>query len=307
MNDLLKLISNCLKPFGYHIRKHKAPNVLRLPQLEDSQSSLTKGYKTDDPNLDRLIVYLRTCIRANRNVDLTERLTQVPLNENTYRCVNSLIKALNQTCKNLIDRTVELIVLDDNSDEDEKAVLEKILKNATFKWTMRQTKTTGQGASLHQQFSEGKTENAMMYFVEDDYLHEPDGITAAWEFYCQTYKTMETHSLIYPQEHAVLYDNHYPSYLIKGKDRHWRTMNHATHTFMTHSHIVHDFWNYFENTKYVGIKKHRRKGSEARTTNKLFKHIPGFSPLKPVASHLQFENTMPPLYDWKPLWRKNKI
>jgi hypothetical protein len=114
-----------------------------------------------------------------------------------------------------------------------------------------------------------------------------------------------SHLLLYPQEHPVLYANHYPSYIVQGKDGHWRSMSNATHTFLTHGSVVARYWDYFENTKFVGDRKNRRKGSEDRTTNKLFRHIPGFSPLKPCAAHLQFESLLPPYFDWRPLWEQS--
>ena len=310
MNDLLKFFSNSLKPLGYHIAEYGAPNILRIRNLdkdEDIGTFRKSQYGenlTKDANLDHMIVYLRTCTRANRNIDAKPRLTGASMEENTLRCINSLIGAMNNAASL---GKIELVVLDDRSDDDAVEKIKAICSKANFPWTLDQTQTTGQGASLHEQFSKGKEQNALLYFVEDDFLHEAEGLKSAWSFYKQIYKDFKSHSMIHPQEHADLHKKLYPSYIVAGPDRHWRTMRHATHTFMTHGHIVRDYWDCFENTKYVGIKKKRKLGSEAKTTNKLFKHIPGFSPLKPFAVHLQFENLLPPFYNWKPLWDKNKV
>jgi hypothetical protein len=104
-----------------------------------------------------------------------------------------------------------------------------------------------------------------------------------------------------------MYTGHYPSYIVLGNDRHWRTIRHATHTLWTHSQIVAGHWDCFKNTRHVGPGRKRRKGSEAKTTNRLFELYPGFAPLKPAASHFQFEGTMPPLYDWRPLWKSTAL
>ncbi len=315
MNDALKLLSKSLKPFGYHIRKFKAPNLLKIHNASTNNNAQNIGaahltmdtpYFTTDANLDHMIIYMRTCIRADRNIDTTARITKVNLEENTLRCLRSLVLSIEYALKNMNEKSIELIVMDDRSDPDCLANIEEVLKPLTCPYRIETTKETGQGKSLHQQFKDSKSENALAYFVEDDYLHEEDAIKTCWEFYEQITKDLETHCVIYPQEHPVLYDDHYPSYILLGRDRHWRTIRHATHTFITHSHVVRDFWDYFENTKYVGIRKKRKLGSEARTTNKLFKHMPAFSPMRPAAIHLQFEETVPPLYDWKPLWKKMK-
>lgn len=311
MNDALKLLSNSLKPFGYHLRKYKAPNILHLPKCEKDNPEIktlrcaqSGQYWTKDANLNEMIVFLRVCMRKDRNIDPKLRITGTNIEEATLRCINSLINAMKKARE---IGTVSLIILDDRSDEDGLRALRNLLGACDFNWRIDQTKQQGQGHSLYEQFDRAKSHNALLYFVEDDYLHEENGLKAAWQFYKQIADDFETHSLIYPQEHACIHDDLYPSYIIVSPDRHWRTMRHATHTFITHGHIVRDYWRYFKNTKFVGVRKKRKWGSEARTTNKLFNHIPGFSPLIPVAVHLQFECLLPPFYDWKPLWEENHV
>jgi len=244
-------------------------------------------------------------MRENRNINPKARLTGENIEENTLRCVNSLIKSMNAA---MSLGNINLIILDDHSDEQALNKIKTLLKSAKFPFEIKQTQITGQGASLHEQFTLGRDLNAITYFVEDDFLHEESGISSAWNFYRQIYTDFKTHCMIHPQEHADTHKSkYYPSYIIASQDRHWRTIRHATHTLLTHSHIVRDYWRYFENTKYVGIKKKRKLGSEAKTTNKIFDHIPGFSPLKPFAVHLQYQELLPPFYDWKPLWDANKV
>ncbi|MGQ0527483.1 MAG: glycosyltransferase family A protein [Alphaproteobacteria bacterium] len=312
MNDLLKLLSSSLKPFGYHVRKYNAPNILRIPELEKKDTTLTalrasatRNRNFTDSNLDKMVIFVRTCIRVNRNVNQAPRVTGAPLSENTYRCLRSLVTSVNNALQSMTAKDIEVINLDDRSDAEFITQIKSVWEKLDCKWTVRQTREPGQGPSLHEQFMMGRSENAIVYFCEDDYLHEPDAIEVCWRFYEDMAKKLGTNIMIYPQERIVLYEDHHPSYIVTGPDRHWRTIRNATHTFITHGHVVRDHWLYFENTKFVGVKKYRKKGSEARTTNKLFRTVPGFSPMRPAAVHLQFENTLPPLYDWRPLWDKN--
>lgn len=121
------------------------------------------------------------------------------------------------------------------------------------------------------------------------------------------YEQTGSHILIHPQEHELIYSQfNYPSYILLGENRRWRTMSNATHTFFTHGSVVREFWDYFENTKFVGVKEKRHLGSEKKTTDQLFKHIPGFSPIPAVAVHFQTEECLPPFFDWKELWGKIK-
>ena len=122
-------------------------------------------------------------------------------------------------------------------------------------------------------------------------------------FYKDIFEETSTHLLIHPQEHELVYSQiNYPSYILEGQNRRWRTISHATHTFFTHSSVVDKHWKYFGNTKYVGHKEKRHLGSEKQTTDKLFNHIPGFSPIPAVAVHLQSKESLPPFFDWECIW-----
>jgi hypothetical protein len=317
MNEALRLISKALTPFGYHVRPYRGLNLLRVPALEvpANDGNITAPRKAfADPviqppegDLSKLVIFFRTCIRDNRNINPRPRVSGAPLEEDTLRCLWSLICSVNAARQSDPELTCSIIVLDDNSSAGPLDRIRALLTRAEVPAQIRATTTTGQGASLHEQFAAGKTHDALVYFCEDDYLHEPDAISCLWRFYQRIAKATGAHLVLYPQEHNVLYSNHYPSYILRGEDRHWRTMRHATHTLLTHGRIVAKYWDYFENTKFVGNRKKRRKGSEDRTTNKLFRHVPGFSPLKPCAVHFQYEDLLPPFYNWQLLWDANRL
>ena len=74
-----------------------------------------------------------------------------------------------------------------------------------------------------------------------------------------------------------------------------------------HSSTVRKYWEYFENTRFVGNKKKRRLGVEARTTNYLFNHLPGFAPIPALAAHMQAEKCLPPFFNWRPNWDQNGL
>jgi hypothetical protein len=125
-------------------------------------------------------------------------------------------------------------------------------------------------------------------------------------FYRQVFQATKRHLIIHPQEHECLYNLFfYPSYLILSPFRHWRSVSDATHILFMHAHVVRDYWEYFENTKFVGNKKKRRLGSERMTTNRLFDHLPCFAPIPALAGHLQSAHVLPPFFHWQELWAAN--
>lgn len=305
MNDLLKLFSKSLKPFGYHIRPRKGLNLLDVPNIK-YDPSVRNMIKAQDksssgfcPEMNQITIFLRTCLRENRNIDARPRVTGESMSNTAFVCIHSLVQSINDA---MPEGRIKLVVMDDHSDPDMLERIKKIVASCEAEFEILSIGEQGQGASLYEQFRKAREEErGLCYFVEDDYLHESDAIEKLWRFSKYVADQLKSHCVIYPQEHRILYTHHYPSYILLGDDRHWRTIRHATHTFLTHSDIVREHWADFENTKFVGDPKKRRKGSEDKTTNQLFKKVPGFSPLLPLAVHLQFEGTLPYLYDWRPL------
>lgn len=318
MNELLRLLRKGLRPFGYDVRRKHAYNLLpfksveRLPELLavqqafDQEPAASHTSAVDDT--DHLKVVVRTCIREDRNPRSQNRVTSASLVETVGRCLQSMVVSINAALAEPQAPRISLLILDDHSDPVYQDELRNIASQLGCEWSLQTTATRGQGASLHEQFSLARNDHTLYYFCEDDYLHAPCAIHAMWEFYRHIYRATGQHLILHPQEHENLYGGAlYPSYVLLGKDRHWRTMSHATHVLFTHSRVVQDYWDCFENTKFVGNRQKRRLGSEAQTTNRIFEHLPGFSPIPALAGHLQGQNTLPPFFDWQQLWNDNPI
>ncbi len=309
MNEVLRFFDRVLKKQGYSIKKHLEYNLLPLKEFEGYASqkkvydSFSSNSKAKPDNTDKLEVCLRTCINDKRAKGKRSELTKVSLEEHLLKCINSLFISINEARQNNIE--VSLTIFDDRSKQSTLDKIKALCEKLKCDWQVITTDKTGQGESLHEHFSYAKDKDALFYFCEDDYLHETNAISEMAGFYKKVYEQTGLHLLIHPQEHELIYNQYsYPSYILLGENRRWRTMSNATHTFFTHSNIVKNYWEYFENTKYVGIKEKRHLGSEKKTTDQLFNHIPGFSPIPAVAVHLQTEECLPPFYDWRTLWEK---
>lgn len=314
MNEVLRILDKLLKKQGYAIKKHPEYNLLPLmnkgfaeqKKIYGSFNSNEKYSKNSFENLEQLEICLRTCINDKRAKSKRSELTNVSLEEHLLGCINSLFVSIEAATQRGFK--INLTVFDDRSSDSVVEKIKQLCGKLSCEWKIVTTKKTGQGESLYQHFSYAKDKNALFYFCEDDYLHETTAIEDMMVFYKGIYGQTASHMLIHPQEHEMLYSQFiYPSYVLPGKNRRWRTISNATHTFFTHSSVVKKYWEYFENTKYVGIKAKRHLGSEKRTTDRLFDHISGFSPVPAVAIHFQAEQCIPPFYDWESLWEKSKL
>ena len=308
MNDALRILDRLLKKGGYAIKKHPAYNLLPLknfknyPLLKKTYHAFDKkDNNTLSDNVCKLNVCLRTCINERRAGHKYNELTGVATDEHLLKCMRSLIISINEAVTN--NKKIKLTVFDDRSDSASLNKINNLLNIAKCDWEIVKTKNTGQGNSLYEHFSFARDKNSLFYFCEDDYLHIPGAISEMINFYKDIFEETSTHLLIHPQEHELVYSQiNYPSYILEGQNRRWRTISHATHTFFTHSSVVDKYWEYFDNTKYVGHKEKRHLGSEKQTTDKLFNHIPGFSPIPAVAVHLQSKESLPPFFDWECIW-----
>ncbi len=314
MNEALRLLRRCLRPFGYDVRKKQEYNLLPIREMS-AQPAVEQAFKpfdqslpiTSEDNLDTLCVVLRTCLKEERGLQRPTAVTGVSLIENCLRCLTSTLSSINEA-HNAGIGTIRVIILDDHSDPEPLERIQKLCEILHCPWELKTTREQGQGASLIEQFEDARTCNELFYFCEDDYLHERSAIREMWAFYRQVHQANNIHMVIHPQEGESLFNNaFYPSYVLLGEERRWRTMSHATHVLFIHSHVVRDYWQYFENTRYVGDKKKRRLGSEGNTTNQLFDHIPGFAPIPALAGHMQSEHCLPPFFDWRRLWDENQI
>jgi hypothetical protein len=311
MNDGLRLLAKILRRYGYDIKKYYQYNLLPIAnQTEFNNTSILHDTSfarasPDQEEFKKLCICLRTCLKNDTSATGTPGFTGASRKETVLRCVTSLVDSINHALANHIGAAIELQVLDDRSDRGHIKSFEKIYGKLACNWEIKTTREAGQGGSLLEQFEYARDQDALFYFCEDDYLHEQSAVLEMYRFYKQVHAICGTHLVIHPQEHEFLYSRYiYPSYLLLGERRHWRTISHATHTLFMHSGTVRKYWEYFEDTRFVGDKKKRRRGVESRTTNNLFKHLPGFAPIPALAAHMQAENCLPPYFNWRAIWDK---
>lgn len=315
MNEALRLLKRALNCFGYDVRKihdYDFMNVRNIDSLERSHSleTLKKAFYSDkaliDPTeISRLCIYVRTYIPGDPNA-ASGRITKASTHDNVLVCVASLVDSVNYAVERLGSESVNIVVLDDHSDETSLQAIKQLLDGARCKWSFKTTKSTGQGPTAFEQFESARGQHCLVYFCEDDYLHLETAIYEMWEFYKMIFLVTGSHMVLYPADSPYYYMHHYPSYIVLGDNRHWRSMSHITATFFTHSMFLAKYWDYFADTKYIGHRRKRGRASEAKTINRLFKHIPGFSPIPSLTCHLQSSHTLSPFFDWRKLWSKYK-
>src|SRR3989344_3862890 len=108
-----------------------------------------------------------------------ERYTGTSKAEVTYRCLFSLVESLNYALRQdgiLTEAKPQftLTIIDDHSNNSE--LIQKILARVQCKTSFTELQGKGNNDSLLKAFTLGREAEELVYFVEDDYLHERTAI-----------------------------------------------------------------------------------------------------------------------------------
>jgi hypothetical protein len=162
----------------------------------------------------------------------------------------------------------------------------------------------GNGDSIKTHYDWARANSSdLIYFLEDDYLHEYNMLEKMLEFYkiCTKERQMEE-VVLHPCDYPDRYNELYPSWIILGGDRHWRTIQHTTTTSMIARKTLDNYWDLYEAYTQYGKAPDI---SEDSTINKIYQTVPCFSPMPTLSTHVQYESTISPFIDWSTLWTAN--
>ncbi|MEM7225129.1 MAG: hypothetical protein AAF495_19280 [Pseudomonadota bacterium] len=305
MNEALRLLRRALRRAGYDLKPRRAYDLAQLthiealaqgPALERVRALLDQA----DPGAgrtDRLRLHYRTCLRGDPNRP-SGRVTGATAQNNVLTCLASTVAAVKLAAEARGADGLEVVVYDDRSEPGALDALRRVLSDLPCPWSIQPTVAPGAGPSLYQSLDAARGTDTLVYLCEDDFLHLPSAILEMWDFYREVHERTGAHLLLHPGDYPDRYKTHDPCYVLLGGARHWRTISHTTHTFLTHGRVLEENWALMDSTRYAGEKR----GAESRNVNRLFDHLPGFSPLPSLACHLQGEGTLPPYFDWQALW-----
>lgn len=251
-----------------------------------------------------LEVIIKTCDIKDMHghIDTRSRYCKTDKITLIKKCLSSIVIA----CNNRPHKTL-ITVIDDCSTSTCIKNIETILSKSFHKTQLiRRDKNDYNEATL-QYFKQGRdSSRALVYCVEDDYLHHPESINEMCWFYDHAYNQLNQ------QKDIVLHpfddpDNYYfrymvKSYIVLGKQRHWRSNYYTTCTFLTTPGVIRRNWEYFEKfALYFGKDKDIHENT---TLNKIWSQdsIALLTPLPSLALHMQYDNNIDPRTDWKALW-----
>lgn len=249
-----------------------------------------------------LLIVLRTCTRVNMiNDNGNGRYIKVSKSQLVNNCVSSLVDSINQ----VQGHDVELVVLDDHSDDSCIAEIKTIISHCKFPVTFIPVEGgTGNGYTMGLVYKQVEAKcKDLWYHVEDDYLHYPeaihDMIDTVDEFEGRTgkYVAINPHDDVWRYKYEV-----YPSFLLHGPYRHYRTVKHTTYTCLTSRAIYDKYKNHFQDV--VAMTMQQVDYVENKSINLVWnkEDVALFSPIPGLAFHIMDESGKDPYIDIDELW-----
>lgn len=249
-----------------------------------------------------LLIVLRTCSTVNMVNDTGNgRYIKVPKSQLVNRCASSLINSINH----VQGHDVELIVLDDHSEASCVADIKTIIAHCKFPTTFVPVEGgTGNAYTMQKVFEQIEAKATdLWYHIEDDYLHYPEAIHDMIDTVDHFEGKVGKYIAINPHDDVWRYNYEiYPSFLLHGPYRHYRTVKHTTYSCLTSKAIYDKYRNHFQDI--VTLTAQKADYVENKSINLVWnkEDVALFSPIPGLAFHIMDASGKDPYIDIDDLW-----
>lgn len=247
-----------------------------------------------------LLIVLRTCTRVNmlNGENMGGRYHKVPKHELVNVCLSSLVDSINH-CKG---HTIKLIVLDDHSSNeaitDFKTILSKCNSETKFISVDGGTGASYTCKKVYDLIDKHCTD--LWYHAEDDYPHFQTAIQDMLDTVTTFEKVTGKMIAINPHDDVYRYTSQiYPSIILFGPYRHYRTVKHSTYTCLASRQIFDKYKYHFDDAAEWILRK-----DENDTINQVWNKddVMMFSPIPSLSLHITLESLKDPYIDFEKLW-----
>ena len=253
----------------------------------------------------QLDIYLRSCARVEVFGQERGRFIGVPKCEVVVRCLNSLVRAIAYAKEQGLATQVRLTVLDDHSSNDCVARIKAILATASCPTHFRPLTGTGVGASLTETYELARAEaKDIIYFTADDYLHEERAVLESVQSYQRLAAVLQQDPVLFVSDYPDRYKHVYPTHVLLGSHRHWRSVHNTTGADMVSRQILIKYWDLYKAFGRYGVDP---AVTEENTIDRIYKEVPCYSPLPSLAVHFQHFDTLSPYFDWEKWWKASSV
>ena len=328
-----KIFIKLCRLFGYEIIDQ---NTFSVPtQNKSLNESLSKqGIKSINLPLGEvqitrkvksLDILIRSCASVGMLTQSKQRIFEKEKIEYTLRSINSIIKSSKFAKELMPNLNINLTVIDHNSGEQNLKKIQNLLDNSNLNHNLinldlsefdsRIKKTNAKNenvtpnqlsnmSNIYKSLELSKKLDDLIYFVEDDYIHELNSISEMILTYERIASQISNELILCPTDYPYLYTKTENTNVILGEKSHWRKINETLCTFLTSKQIVEKHW-----AKLISMCEFEHYPFES-PLHEIYKEELCLSPIPSIAIHCTNINSiygLSPNKDWKKIWEDNKI
>ena len=272
-----------------------------------------------------LTIIFRSCTNVNMLTQNKKRLFDKDKSEYTFRSLNSIILSLNKAKLSFPQIEFDLVIVDYNSNKNDLNQIKKQLEKSNFKNSIisldlnefkdkikmtnaKNEKVTENQMSnmsnIHKSLLIAKNQcKDLIYFVEDDYLHQKEAITEMIFTYERISSQIDRELILCPADYPYLYTKIDSTNIFLGSTKHWRVVDETLCTFLTSRTMLQKYWN-----KFISMCQFEHYPFE-QPLHDIYKSEYCLSPIPSLAVHCTNINSifgLSPTMNWKQVWDDNE-
>ena len=274
--------------------------------------------------VNALTVIFRSCTNVNMLTQNKKRLFEQNKSEYTFRSLNSIIKSLDHARISFPKIELDIIIIDHRSKKEDLDQIKKQLNKSNFKNSIinlnvneflnniekinfKNEKVTENQISnmsnIHKSLLIAKNQcNDLIYFVEDDYLHQLDAVNEMILAYERISSQLNKELILCPADYPYLYTKIDTTNIFLGANKHWRKVDETLCTFLISKVLLQKYW-----TKFISMCQFEHYPFE-QPLHDIYKSEYCLSPIPSLALHCTNINSifgLSPNVDWKEIWDQN--
>ena len=269
--------------------------------------------------IKNLLIIFRSFTNKNKLLSQNKkRLFEEEKKEYTLRSLNSICKNIRKL-KNEFNFNIFLKIIDDNSEQNIIHEIHKICDNNNINFEVsnldvnkysdqikfkNNTRMLSHNAHIYESKKYAlDSDFDLIYFVEDDYLHEEDALIEMIYTYQKISSQLNDEIVLCPADYPYLYVNMEFTKNMIGFKKHWRQVNQSLCTYLISNKTLNKYWSYYEDMYLNNYDPYEKP------LHDLYKKIDCFSPMPSLSIHLTNVNSiygLSPLKDWIKIWNENK-
>ena len=288
--------------------------------LNTKSISLPLGEVKITRKIENLLIIFRSFTNENKLLSQNKkRIFESEKKEYTLRSLVSICRNINNIKNEFKNFNVFLKIIDDNSQLNTINQIKEICNKYKIsfeisnldisKYEKRMNFNNNQRMLAHNSHIIQSKEFALqsefdlLYFVEDDYIHEDDALIEMIYTYQKIASQLNDELVLCSTDYPYLYVEAENTRNFIGFKKHWRLINQSLCTYLISKDTLQKYWIYYEDMFLNNYDPYEKPLHE------LYKKINCFSPMPSLSLHLANINSiygLSPLKDWIKIWNKNQ-